>query len=81
MGRALRNLRRGVGVREEKGGGAGAGLVLGIVFCQKGKCSSSRVKEGCRVEGRGTLQQLVSIIRLLSVQEYECFQVCVCVQG
>ncbi len=31
---------------------------------RRSKCSSSsRVKEGCRVEGRGTLQQLVSIIR------------------
>lgn len=34
----------------------------GIAFCQRGKCSGGGVKEGCRVEGRGTLQQLVSII-------------------
>lgn len=45
--------------------------VVEIVFCQKGKCSS-RVG-GHRVEGRGTLQQLVSIIRLLSVREHVCF--------
>lgn len=40
-----------VRVRKEKGE-EGVGI-LGIVFCQKGKCSSnSRVKEGCRVEGK-----------------------------
>lgn len=35
---------------------------FGIALSQKGKCSDSGMKEGCRVGGRGTLQQLVSII-------------------
>lgn len=61
-------------VRQEKGKGGEEGF--GIALSQKGKCSSSsRVREGYRVKGRGTLQQLVSIIHGVTA---ECTGACVC---
>lgn len=60
--------------RERKGRGGEEGF--GIALSQKGKCSSSsRVREGYRVKGRGTLQQLVSIIHGVTA---ECTGACVC---
>lgn len=67
-----------LGVKGEGRGG------FEIAFCQEGKCSgSSGVKEGCRVKGRGTLQQLVSIIRGAAAEctgtcVYTCVSVYVC---
>lgn len=40
----------------------GRGCVFWNSFLQWQVQQQSEVKEGCRVEGRGTLQQLVSII-------------------
>lgn len=65
--------RRVSKARERKGRGGEEGF--GIALSQKGKCSSSRVREGYRVKGRGTLQQLVSIIHGVTA---ECTGACVC---